>query len=344
MYWQSENYRLKGLAEQQLLADLTSVWKNARLDEKFPLSLKPLMVFDQKVVAIPFSYYHWGMFYNKLLFKELNLSAPTSAQQLLDNCKTLLANNVIPLGLVLKETWPVFAWFTYLTLRTQGLDFYNQLLKGEISWRDPRVVSVMNSWFTPQQHCPYTDNITEYDWQLPSTSLFRKQIGMMLNGSVIMQLFDENRAKHIGFFPFPGFEKSHNTENKPLSAEIAQVEVWVVPARSQNINIAKKFLENFTQEQTLTKFNATIDYLSPHLGSPEPADEIMRHGSELLAEASGLTSFFDRDAPPEIVQLAESVFTQFLIDSQIESGLEQLESQRLAYYDITLNETTPIYP
>ena len=120
----------------------------------------------------------------------------------------------------------------------------------------------------------------------------------MLNGSFIMHLFDENRAKHIGFFPFPGFEKSHNTENKPLSAEIAQVEVWVVPARSQNINIAKKFLENFTQEQTLTKFNATIDYLSPHMDSPEPADEIKRQGSELLAEASGLTSFFDRDAPP----------------------------------------------
>ena len=131
MYWQSGNYRLKGLAEQQLLADLTSVWKNARLDDKFSLSLKPLMVFDQKVVAVPFSYYHWGMFYNKLLFKELNLSAPTSAQQLLDCCKILLANNVIPLGLGLKEPWAVFAWFTYLTLRTQGLDFYNQLLRGK---------------------------------------------------------------------------------------------------------------------------------------------------------------------------------------------------------------------
>lgn len=326
IYWQAGFSRLNEFVERGLLADLTSIWVDENLAENYTFNLKPLVSFQDRIVAIPFSYYQWGLFYNKRLFSELDIPIPKTLNEFMDACTLLDENKVFPLGIGLKEPWPILAWFTYITLRTHGLAFYNQLVKGQISWQDKRVVDVMQHWQKLLGFCRTTSDPKVYDWRLPSKSLLRNQVGFVLSGNYITQLYDAHLYEDIGFFRFPDI-----SDNVP-AAEIAPVEVWIVPARSKNQDISKQFIRLFVNATSLTTFNKNINYISPHKLSPAPEDPILRDGLTLLQNAAGLTPYFDRDAPPEMVELAQEAFIKFLTYRDIDSTLKSLESLRLLIY------------
>lgn len=323
LYWQAGFNRLHDLVAQDLLADLTSVWEQEDLNNKFTKNLKALVNYQEKIIAIPFSYYHWGFFYNKALFNELGISPPLTIDDLILTCGAMKQKDIPAIGMGLKEPWPVLAWFTYLTLRSHGLEFYNGLLKGNISWQDPGVIQIMETWKKLLTQCSTTSEITSYDWRLPARSLLRNQVGLVLSGSFIMQLFGKEQAQNIGFFSFPSISKSI-----PL-AEIAPVEVWIVPKKSENQNLSLNFIKLFLEVSSLSQFNQKSHYISPHIDSPQPKNSIMEQGVTVLQNASGLTPYFDRDAPHQIVVVAEKVFTDFIENKNIASALNKLEATRL---------------
>lgn len=45
----------------------------------------------------------------------------------------------MPIVIGTEEDWPVAGWFDYINLRTNGLEFHQDLLQGKISYQDSRV-------------------------------------------------------------------------------------------------------------------------------------------------------------------------------------------------------------
>lgn len=329
LYWQAGYNRIRHLVDKDLLADLTYVWQSEQLSQKLSDGLAPMVTFDGKVMAVPISYYPWGLFYNKNLFADLSITPPTNWDELLSTCSALDKAGVIPVGLGVKDKWPVLAWFSYIALRSHEFDFYEQLMQGKISWQDDRVKAVMYKWKTLLEVCYTSKDPASYDWRLPSRSLARKQVGMVLSGNYIMQLYSDNAAKQIGYIPFPAINSQI-----PLT-EVAPVEVWIASAKAKNLPLAEQLIRFFMRPSSLTKFNYSIEYLSPHKASPVPDDPVKKDGIAQLNAAVNLTSYFDREAAPEIVELAQDVFVDFLQNREIATALERLEAVRKLVYGDT---------
>ena len=82
--------------------------------------------------------------YNKDLFAKYGLSEPQTWEEFLLICEKLKSQGITPIVLGSKDDWPVAGWFDYLNLRLNGLDFHQQLTRGEVSYLDVRVRNVFS--------------------------------------------------------------------------------------------------------------------------------------------------------------------------------------------------------
>ena len=53
-------------------------------------STKGAMTIDGKQWGVPYTYYQWGVYYRKDIFDELGLSEPTTWEEELANCQTIV--------------------------------------------------------------------------------------------------------------------------------------------------------------------------------------------------------------------------------------------------------------
>src|SRR5256885_724009 len=82
--------------------------------------------FDGKMYGVPTSGVQPVLFmYNKDIFKQYNLNAPQTWDELLKAVTTLKAHNVIPIALAGSSKWPYLMWAEYLTDRIGGPEAFN---------------------------------------------------------------------------------------------------------------------------------------------------------------------------------------------------------------------------
>lgn len=76
-------------------------------------ALSPWSTPDGKVFAVPFAAVSHAVYYNKDLFKELNLEVPTTWEQFMTVCKTLKDAGYTPLANGLGDEWDVLECFFF---------------------------------------------------------------------------------------------------------------------------------------------------------------------------------------------------------------------------------------
>lgn len=109
------------------------------------------VTYQGEMYALPMSYYQWGIFYRKSIFAKAGLTPPRNWQEFIRVCNALKQQGITPLALGNSGKWPASAWFDYLDLRINGLEFHNQLLQGQHSFWIPvcRMFShTGRSWWT----------------------------------------------------------------------------------------------------------------------------------------------------------------------------------------------------
>ena len=52
---------------------LTDLWKRQNLDEVFNRSAKSAVATREQIYGLPISYYRWGVYYRKSIFRQYNL-------------------------------------------------------------------------------------------------------------------------------------------------------------------------------------------------------------------------------------------------------------------------------
>ena len=138
-------YRMQFFAERGLATDINDVW--GKVGSNYSDALKQASTgLDGKQYFVPFYFYPWAIFYRKSVFEEKGYEIPTT----LDELKTLGAqmkkDGLDPIAFADKDGWPAMGTFDILNLRINGYDFHMQLMKGEASWQDPKVVKVFDEW------------------------------------------------------------------------------------------------------------------------------------------------------------------------------------------------------
>lgn len=325
LYWCSSQ-RLYFYAEKDLILPITDLWDEQEWDEYFS-HLKRGVTYEANVYAVPFAYYHWGLFYRKSVLAELG-GVPTDWTSFLDMLKKMKAADITPIGLGAEDHWPALGWFDYINLRMNGLDFHLNLLNGGVSFHDPRAQNVFVELKKLVDQGFFNENLDELKWEEILPLFYRKKIGFMLLGNFVESKWPKTHSvmDDIGFMPFPKIK-----EDVPRY-ENAPTDVFLIPRNTKNIENAKAFLRFITQPRVQSILNEDLGYLPPNKKSAIAEDPFIQAGHRLLTEAEGITQYFDRDTHPDFDKLTTGLITAFLSTGNIEELTEKLEIARMKVF------------
>ncbi|WP_050523212.1 ABC transporter substrate-binding protein [Pseudorhodobacter wandonensis] len=320
--WYAGN-RMAPFVKAGQFMDVSDVWAENGLNESLA-SAASSMTIDGKQWGVPYTYYQWGIYFNKDVYKAAGVEVPKTWDEFVANCAKFQAAGVDCLTTGSKALWPTAGIFDYLDLRTNGYDFHMQLTSGDIPWTDDRVKAVFAEW---AKVVPYTTaNHAAIDWQDAAALLVQGKAANYVMGNFAVATFKDGGMTNdsLGFMPFPEITPGL------ARAEEAPTDTIHIPAGAKNVADAKKFLAFMASAEQQTKMNETLGQLPINKDSTVGDDPFLKAGFELLSTADGgIAQFFDRDASAEMAKVGMEGFQEFMVKpDRIDAILDRLEKTR----------------
>ncbi len=311
--------------------DVSDVWEANGLKDSLGSALASMTI-DDKQWGVPYTYYQWGIYYNKDAYEAAGVELPGSDgvtwDQFVANCETFAAAGIDCLTTGTKALWPAAGIFDYMNLRTNGYEFHMDLTAGEVAWTDDRVKATFAEWAKIQ---PYiTKNHAAIDWQDAAALLVQGKAANYVMGNFAVAVFKEGGMTNdnLGFMSFPEI-----TPGVPR-AEDAPTDTVHIPSSATNPEDAKKFLAYLASAEAQNKINAAMGQLPINKDATVPEDPYLQQGFEMLSTAEGgIAQFFDRDAPAEMAKAGMEGFQEFMVKpDNLDNILERLEKARERIY------------
>lgn len=308
--------------------DISDVWAENNLGETLA-SAEASMTIDGKQWGIPYTYYQWGIYYNKDVYEQVGVEVPGNWDEFVANCARFEEAGIDCLTTGTKALWPGAGIFDYINLRTNGYEFHMDLANGKIEWTDPRVREAFAQWARIVEPGYITDNHAAIDWQDAAALLVQGKAANYVMGNFAVATFKDGGMTNetLGFMPFPEI-----TPGVPR-AEDAPTDTIHIPAGAKNKEDAKMFLAFLAQPDTQTKINEILGQLPVNNQSSVGDDPFLQQGFAMLSDAYALAQFFDRDAPAEMAKLGMEGFQEFMVRPEnLDQILDRLEKARQRIY------------
>jgi multiple sugar transport system substrate-binding protein len=318
--------RLFEYIEQGNVASISDILTAKEMTGMFDTAVIDAISLEEKIYALPISYYQIGFYYHKPLFSKLGLTEPSNWDEFIEVCDILKQNNVSPIYIGSKSNWPATAWFDYLNLRLNGIQFHKDLMRGEASYLDERIQNVLKKLRYISEANYFIQDNQDLEWKQGLPLLFRGLTGMSMLGNYAVQNFPEKIIDKIGYFKFPIFN------NQFTYYEEAPLDVLVVPTTSDHIASTKLFIQFAAQTVIQENFNKSLGVLSPHKGAQQNNSSLVQEAYNTLTNAEGITQFFDRDSKKAFADKAMPIIDEFLLNLDIEGTQKALEKVRLTVF------------
>jgi multiple sugar transport system substrate-binding protein len=307
--------------------DVSDVWEANGLSDSLA-SAKASMTIDGKQWGVPYTYYQWGIYFNKDTYKTAGVEVPKTWDEFVANCPKFQAAGIDCLTTGTSALWPGAGIFDYIDLRTNGYEFHMDLTAGKIAWTDDRVKAAFAELGKVQ---PYiTANHAAIDWQDAAALMAQGKAANYVMGNFAVGVLKEGGMTNdnLGFMQFPEI-----TPGIPR-AEDAPTDTIHITAGAKNVPDAKLFLAFVASADVQTKLNAAIGQLPTNKNSTVPQDDpFLVAGFQTLSTASALAQFFDRDAPAEMAKAGMEGFQEFMVKPErLDAILERLEKVRASAY------------
>ncbi|MEH0072293.1 extracellular solute-binding protein [Pannonibacter sp. Pt2-lr] len=326
--WYAGN-RMAPFVKAGQFLDVSDVWEQNGLSQKLAAS-KASMTIDGKQWGVPYTYYQWGIYYNKDVYKKVGVSEPKTWDEFIANCAKFKAAGVDCVTTGSKALWPIAGIFDYLSLRTNGYEFHMDLTAGKIAWTDDRVKAVFAEWAKLVEPGYVTANHTAIDWQDAAALMVQGKAANYVMGNFAVAIFKDGGMTNdnLGFMVFPEI-----TPGLPR-AEEAPTDTIHIPAGAKNVEDAKKFLAFVARADVQTALNKRLGQLPVNNRSTvDTSDPYLSLGFETVSTATALAQFFDRDAPAEMAKAAMEGFQEFMVKpDRLDKILERLEKVRQRVY------------
>jgi multiple sugar transport system substrate-binding protein len=324
--WYAGN-RMAPFVKANQFEDVSDVWAKEGLKEKLKSAVSSMTI-DGKQWGVPYTYYQWGIYYNKGVFAKNGITPPKTWDELLAASAKMKKAGVAPFAIGTKALWPTGGWFDYLNLRVNGYQFHMDLTSGKVPYTDKRVAAVFDKWDQLVKPGYYIADHASIDWQDALPALVKGEAGMYLIGNfAVDQLKKAGMTNEtLGFFQFPKI-------NDVPMAEDAPTDTMHIPAKAKNKVDAKRFLAYLSQADVQTKVNETLGQLPVNNGSKVGNDPFIQAGFAMLSNAQGLAQFYDRDAPAEMAKAGMEGFQRYMVKpEQRDEILKNLEATRKRVY------------
>ena len=326
--WYAGN-RMAPFVNSGQFQDVSDVWDENNLHETLA-SAAASMTMDGKQWGVPYTYYQWGIYYNKTAYEQAGVEVPETWDEFIANCEKFKAAGIDCVTTGTKALWPGAGIFDYLDLRTNGYDFHMDLTAGKVEWTDDRIKATFAEWAKLVEPGYITANHAALDWQDAASLLIQGKAANYVMGNFAVAVFKDGGMTDdtLGFMPFP-------TINPDVPrAEEAPTDTVHIPAGAENVEDAKKFLAYLATADVQTKLNEALGQLPINKDSSVADDPYLQAGFELLSTTpGGIAQFFDRDAPAEMAKMGMEGFQQFMVQpDQLDNILERLEKARQRIY------------
>jgi multiple sugar transport system substrate-binding protein len=325
--WYAGN-RMAPFVEAGQFMDVSDVWADNGLNEQLGSALASMTI-DGKQWGVPYTYYQWGIYYNKDAYAAVGATVPTTWDEFVANCALFEAADIDCLTTGTSALWPAAGIFDYLNLRTNGYEFHMALTAGDVAWTDDRVRATFAEWdkIAPEF---ITENHAAIDWQDAAALLVQGKAANYVMGNFAVAVFKEGGMTNdnLGFMPFP-------TINADVPrAEEAPTDTIHIPAGATNVEDAKTFLAYIARADVQTQLNVALGQLPINAGSTVGDDPFIQAGFELLSTTpGGIAQFFDRDAPAEMAKMGMEGFQEFMVlPENLDDILARLEDARGRIY------------
>lgn len=323
--WYAGN-RMAPFVKANLFEPVDDVWQSAGFNDQLK-SAAASMTIDGKKWGVPYTYYQWGIYYNKEAYKKAGVEPPKTWAEFVYNCEKFKAAGIDCLTTGTKALWPGAGIFDYMNLRVNGYEFHMDLANGKVPWTDDRVKATFAEW---KKIVPYiTANHAAIDWQDAAALLSQGKAANYVMGNFAVATFKDGGLTNdtLGFMPFPEI-----TPGIPR-AEEAPTDTFHIPAGAKNKQDAKTFLAYLGSPEAQTKMNATLGQLPTNNKSTVGDDPYIKAGFEMLSSAYALAQFFDRDAPADMAKAAMEGFQEFMVKpDNLDAILARLEKVRQKVY------------
>ncbi|WP_166425413.1 ABC transporter substrate-binding protein [Paraglaciecola sp. 20A4] len=335
LYWQG-GQRLRSLIAQDVIQPIDSLLPRAEFQKALQPAVLSSVTNKTGTYALPLAQYGWGFYYNKSVFKELNVHPPKTWSEFVALCQKIKGQGAVPLVQAVQESWPLLAWLDYLSIDVGGEAFRQQLInRSPVAPKDAaNLVSQFSQllgkeWFFAPER--------SWTWQQVIKVVESKQAAMTLMGQFAEGVIDSKQSVNIGFFPFPKARKDNFSEVAPL-------ELWVVPRSAQNksqlTDLLRFLLKNNTSMAVdLDSLPVTTDSVSQYIPS-----ERMKISAESLAASETLVQFFDRDAEAKVALNAARSFAKSIYEDNSEPLVKGIINGAKISYEMSPHMDTQQLP
>ena len=326
LYWYG-NGPLQELANRGLVENIDSLWEINSLNNVFSDDIISQITLNDQHYGIPVSYYPWSFYYNHSLFERLGLSPPTTWNEFLNVCQKLKQNNITPIAIGYNAPWVLTSWFEYMNLRLNGLEFHQTLLDGGVSYKNEKVISVLNEWKLLIENGYFLESGESMGWYDPMPFLYRELAGVTLIGHFLSSRIPTAIKNQIKTFPFPDM-----ITGQPR-VELAPVDVFFIRASSEKQELAKQFLAFMATTEAQATFNLHAGGFSPLLKVDPAPDYFSLAGTEQMQNAHSTVPYFDRAVPMEFANAAMEKFKVFMQEPNVNKLANDLEALRQSAYE-----------
>ncbi len=318
--------RLQKMAQLGAVHPITKLWKKNNWYSKFREEQIEGSSYENNQYALPYSIYTWGLFYKRSITEKLG-PVPENWHEFKEYCQQLKDIGIAPFPASMQQPYIASAWFEYFVLRMHGLEFFNQTMLGEVSYKDVKIQQVLIEWQDLINRGFYDTSYFHMRWEEYLPYFLRDKIGFVLMGTPLAsRIFDEDIRQQVDFIAFPKINDIPKYETAPSN-------VFFIASNSKKIHYSEQFLEFVSQKEIQNTLSSFLHTSPARLDASPGKDKYAQQGIASINDARGLSPFFDRGAKPEFEREAVVSFAKFLITGDVKQLTAELESLRLAVYD-----------
>jgi len=209
---------------------------------------KNSVTYKGKIYALPMDMAGIGVVYNKDLFKQFNLSVPTTFSDLKKVCETFKKNGITPFSVSIKDNWPLGHFYSMAhtaTVQNKLNDWINAMNSGSGTFKSDEMDAMFKVFDFYKENGG--TNAMEMDYNNQTANFASGKYAMMVQGLWAYGTSKSiNPSLNAGFFPFPFTDNASETK---LYTDTDSTFAISSKSSPEKIEAAKKFLEFLTSRE-----------------------------------------------------------------------------------------------
>ncbi len=325
-------------ADKGLVMELTPSMKSEGWIDRFSSAALTFVSSDNKVWGVPVELANVMIYYNKDIFARYNLAVPKTYDELLQVCRVLKNNGVIPMVLALnKAEWVGDFFYQYLVTRLGGLEPFKKAIAREPggSFDDPVFVEAGRLLQQMVREGCFQDGFLGAEYASMRQIFTQEKAAMMLMGSWLPgQIASEAADMYhkVDFFDFPAVRGGKGQITDIVGGTNA---AFAVSSATKHGEAARALVKEFSSEATALDVLDIAKRLPATNFSYDKVDldDLTIRVIEAAGKATNIQLYYDQSSTPNLAQVhLESVaalFANLITPEQKAAEWEKAAKQEL---------------